>query len=118
MKTILLVDDDRIFRTLMVGYLDKLGFNVIELESGKAVIQLIQDYEIEAILLDLVMADQEGLETIVQLARLNRCPKVIAVSSHPDYLELATFLGADDSLIKPVRIEMLKMALEKLEIIA
>ena len=117
-KNILLVDDDLMFRALINRQLTILGFDTLELESGKQVVPWVNEHEIEAIVLDLMMDEQEGMETLTQLMALIDRPKVIVVSSNPDYLDIAMSIGADDKLIKPVRYEMLEMTLRKLVITA
>jgi DNA-binding response OmpR family regulator len=67
------------------------------------------------------MPDQEGIETILQLKRRERAPKVIAISgggrrAGQDFLEWARHLGADATLPKPFRtseiIELARVLLE------
>lgn len=118
MKNILVVDDTLMFRTIMKRYLSQLGFNVLELESGKNIIKLISHAAVEAIILDIMMDEQEGIETITQLNELPMHPTIIAVSSESDYLDVATVLGAEAALTKPVSLEDLASVLYKLGITA
>lgn len=118
MKNILVVDDTLMFRTIMKRYLSQLGFNVLELESGKNIIKLISHAAVEAIILDIMMDEQEGIETITQLNKLPMHPTIIAVSSESDYLDVATVLGAEAALTKPVSLEDLASVLYKLGITA
>src|SRR3546814_15069762 len=68
------------------------------------------------------MPDQEGIETILQLKRRERAPKVIAISGGgrrggQDFLEWARHLGADATLPTPFRtselIELARVLLDK-----
>jgi len=118
MRTVLVVDDASMFRTIMKRHLNQLGFEVLELESGKDVVKWVNSHEIEAIILDIIMDDQEGLETITQLMELPKRPKIIATSSNEMYLRIATALGADASLAKPVPFDSLKDVLIKLAIVS
>lgn len=102
MKSILVVDDDAIFRAIMKRYLNQQGFNVLELDSGEDVIQLISTHEIEAIILDIIMDKHEGMETIIELTKLPKRPKIIAVSSNTLYLGYAIDFGVEAALTKPV----------------
>lgn len=118
MKTILVVDDTAMFRSIMKRHLNQLGFNVLELESGKNVRNLISSETVEAIILDIMMDEQEGIETINQLRQLPTRPIIIAVSSDPLYLDFAASLGAEAALIKPVSLQNLAGVFERLGITA
>jgi len=117
MKTILVVDDTRMFRTIMSRYLTQLGIGVVELDSGIGVKERVTSQDIDAIILDIVMDKCEGIETIIELFKLPKRPKIIAVSSNPTYLGFAKDLGVEATLIKPIAKEQLEAQLRQLEII-
>jgi two-component system response regulator ResD len=102
MKTVIVADDDPIFRNLMSHYLSRKDFNVVEDVSGKNVRKHILEYKPIACFIDIVMAEKEGLETIAELRDLPVKPILIAVSSDSQYLEWATDLGANFVLLKPI----------------
>lgn len=116
MKAILVADDDPLFRAIMKRHLDQMGFEVIENASGKGVIAQIRRHHPVACLIDLVMDEKEGIETIGEIAELTSRPKVVAVSSNATYLDLATDLGADASLLKPIAPDRLRSTLDQLGI--
>lgn len=117
MSFILVADDDAMFRTIMKRHLDQMGFEVIENESGKGVIAQIQQHKPLACLIDMVMDEQEGIETLLEIAKLAGRPKVIAVSSNPHYLSYASDLGADTVLLKPISPETLRSTLNRLGVV-
>lgn len=117
MTTILVVDDTSIFRAIMKRYLNKLGFDVLELDSGKGVAKLLKIHQIEAIILDIIMDEQEGIETILELRNMPNRPKIIAVSSNEDYLQFAWDFGANATLTKPVALDNLTGVLRNLAIL-
>jgi CheY-like chemotaxis protein len=116
MSFILVADDDLIFRTIMKHHLNQMGFEVIENESGIGVVAQIGQHHPVACLIDLVMDGKEGIETIGEILELAHRPKVVAVSSNVTYLEFATVLGADASLLKPFLPDKLKSTLNQLGI--
>ena len=65
-------------------------------------------------LIGLVMADREGIETIIDLRSMENLPRLIATSSNPTYLGVTTRLGADATLTKPISRERLQAALKAL----
>ncbi len=111
MQTVLVVDDDEVFRAIMRRNLEKLGYSVAENNSGVGVLQQIQELNPIACLLDIVMDKKEGLETICELVTVSPRPKIIATSSNSFYLECAVDLGADAQLKKPITPEALSVVL-------
>ena len=78
-----------------------------------------QAHAITLVLTDLLMPEQEGLETIQQLRTIQPIPKIIAVSGggqtgQLDFLRVATVFGADRTLQKPVRARDLLTAVQSL----
>ena len=116
MSTLIVADDDALFRHFIGRQLNRLGFQVIETDSGKDVIALIREHAPTACLIDIVMDEKEGIETIIEIGQLSPRPKVIAVSSNPLYLAFAADIGADDTLTKPVTPEALGRVLARLGI--
>lgn len=114
LKTILVVDDDPIFRGHMTLLLTELGYRVIESSSGVGVTELVAREKPVACLIDLIMAEREGVETILELRSLPDCPKLIATSSNPIYLSMVEYMGVDATLCKPVGQERLQAALKQL----
>lgn len=114
MRSIIVVDDDEIFRAIMKRHLTRMGFDVIEEASGTHVLAQIRQHHPAACLIDLMMDGKEGIETITEIGDLTDKPSVIAVSSNPAYLELVQGLGADATLTKPVSPDVLQATLEKL----
>lgn len=111
MRSVIVVDDDAMFRTIMRRHLSQMGFQVIESASGKGVVEQIKVHAPVACLIDLVMDEKEGIETILEIGRL-RCPtKVVAVSSNGKFLGFAAGLGADATLLKPVSPDVLRTTL-------
>lgn len=116
MNTILVADDDALFRAIMKRHLTQMGLAVVEASSGKNVLELIRQHQPVACLIDLIMDEQEGLETITEIADLTPRPRVIAVSSNGAYLPWAEDLGADAILHKPIAPDTLKATLAHLGI--
>lgn len=117
MPTALVVDDDRMFRAIMKRHITNLGFVVLEKESGVGVKDIILAETPEFCLIDIVMKDKEGIETIIELAKCDNRPKIIAVSSQDFYLDAASELGADGILLKPVTPEHLKNKLQEIGVL-
>lgn len=102
MSSILIADDDEIYQTLLKRHLERMGFHVLVESSGKFVISRIRHDRPVACLIDIVMDEKEGIETITEIADMPNKPKIVAISSHREYLDWAKQLGADDCLMKPI----------------
>ncbi|MCP5277745.1 MAG: response regulator [Thiobacillus sp.] len=116
MKTVLVVDDDPIFRMVMKRHLREMGFAVVENDSGEGVVEQVAQFRPLACLIDIFMDKKEGLSTIRDIYRLADKPKVIAVSADPMYLDMSRDLGADASLRKPIPFDVLQSVLTQLEV--
>jgi hypothetical protein len=103
--TILVVDDDESVRHLLKHYLTSGGYAVVEAANGRqAVEQLKQEPVVDLIVTDLVMPEQEGLETIQILHKDHPAVKVIAISGAfgGGFLQAAAKFGAHAALGKPI----------------
>ena len=70
-KTVLVIDDDRDIREVAKTSLELVGgFMVILADSGKSGVDLAQQARPDAIILDLMMPDLDGQQTLVQLKQL------------------------------------------------
>jgi two-component system chemotaxis response regulator CheY len=114
MKQILLVDDNGPLRGAASRFLVNEGFRVTEAENGDVALRLFRQSRPDLIVLDLVMPDREGLETIRELRRLDPQVPIIAMSGAgagvgraKDYLHSASMLGATRTLAKPFALSKL-----------
>ena len=104
--TLLVVDDNKINRDVLVKRLSTEGYTVMSAESGRAALDVVEEQEIALILLDLVMPDMNGIEVLDEL-RLQydglRLP-VLMVSADTDTPQMVAALdqGANDYITKPV----------------
>lgn len=100
---ILVVDDEDAIRDLIVTILSTAGYDVASAPNGRAAVQKLAEAPFHAVVTDLVMPEQEGIETIQLLRREFPGIKVIAVSGAFDgqCLRVAQLLGAHSTLQKP-----------------
>jgi CheY-like chemotaxis protein len=106
MATILLVEDDHSLRKMLCIVLKRMGHQVIEGSNGKEAVQIYHAHQVDLILMDLIMPEKEGIETIVELGKCRPVPKIIAMSGgnrmQPGgLLSMAQQLGACATLTKP-----------------
>ena len=118
MSRILLVEDDASFRESMYKVLTRAGHDVQEADNGRVALQQLHDHPADVVITDIVMPEQEGLETIIRLRRTNPHVKVIAISgggsiNAVDYLRTAKKLGALATLAKPFSRQEILTAIEQ-----
>jgi len=121
MTSILLMDDEEQFRSMLGESLSRAGYEVTEARDGREGIRLYRDHPCDLIVTDLIMPEKEGLETIVEFRRIYPEVKIIAMSGGSrhgsvDYLKMAKLFGAQQVLTKPFsRQEILEVISNVLE---
>jgi CheY-like chemotaxis protein len=114
MARILIADDDRVVRATMSYLLGTRGHDVVEAAGGREGLARIASEHFDLLIVDIFMPDMDGLETIKRV--LNHYPAlpILVVSGMtlrsgsgstgpPDFLAMATKLGAVQTLRKPFR---------------
>jgi DNA-binding NtrC family response regulator len=112
---VLLVDDEPHFVKLLAERLVGRGSNVDTAGGGSEAIDKAQDEPFDAIVLDLLMPDMDGLETLNQLKELNPDLQVILLTGHGtiDQGVEAMKLGAMDFVEKPADFQELLEKIKK-----
>ena len=102
--TILVVDDDPAIRSFLGRVLSGAGYRVLGAKDGKEAVQHVNISEVDLMITDLIMPEQEGLETIQILHRRRPGLKIIAISGKfgGQFLRVAELFGAQATLTKPV----------------
>ncbi len=118
---LLVVDDDMINREMMSRRLEHMGFDVVLAESGAQALELLADSAPDLILLDILMPEMDGFET---LERIKANPAwsflpVIMLTALDDAESTGRCIaaGAEDYAAKPFNATVLRArissALEK-----
>ena len=110
-QTILVVDDMPEIRELISCCCVPRGFRVFEASNGVEAMKVLQQEKVEIMLTDIVMPEQEGLETLMSAKNAYPNLKIIVMSGHDNYLQMARRLGADQILFKPFKMDHLFSAL-------
>ncbi len=93
MHTVLVVEDDRALRTLMVRTLSEKGYRAVEARDGiEALEKLASDSEIELVVTDIVMPRMNGVELAQQLAASARARLLFVSAYGKEYTELPASL--------------------------
>ena len=110
--TVLVVDDDEAIREVLRWMLESGGYRVLEAGDGRQALAKVRSEDIDLVLTDLIMPEQEGVETIQVIRRKWPSIKVIAMSGAfgGEFLRIAKMLGAHGTLQKPLRAELVLRA--------
>ena len=112
MARILVVDDDAAVQMTVRLVLERAGHSVVTADNGRNGLALCQTGEFDLLFLDIFMPGMDGFETMRMARRQQPQLPIIVISgrpispdadSTPDFLTLATKLGAVSSLQKPFR---------------
>jgi DNA-binding response OmpR family regulator len=103
---VLVVDDDPGMIEFARDALMAEGFEVISASNGEQGLRLIKSDPVDLIIIDILMPVKDGLETIMELRKAQKVPKVIAMSGGGSFhlanaLTWAEKLGAQSTLRKP-----------------
>ena len=104
MYNILVVDDDKEIVGAIEIYLKKEGYNIIKAYNGNEAIQKMKENEddIHLIILDIMMPEKDGLETLEEIRKTNGVPVILLSAKSEDYDKIGGLnLGADDYITKP-----------------
>ena len=112
MAKILIVDDDSAVQAAIRILLERAGHNVVVASDGRKGLAIFEAGDFDLLFLDIFMPGMDGLETMRLIHQKQPLIPIIVISgnpvtwdpgSGPDFLAMATKLGAVCSLQKPFK---------------
>src|SRR6266566_3381655 len=115
-ETILIVDDDPVQRRLIESMARRFGYDAVAVEGGDAALKLLlsgNGPRVDAVVLDLVMPDLDGLGVLAEMREAGLNVPVIVQTAHGgiDNVISAMRAGAVDFVVKPAGAERLQVSL-------
>jgi two-component system KDP operon response regulator KdpE len=99
---ILVVDDEERIVNFLRSKLEASGYDVLTAANGMEALGLAQSENPDLVLLDLLMPQMDGLQTLKELRRFSPVPVIILTAKGADADKIKGLrLGADDYLAKP-----------------
>lgn len=115
-RSILIIDDNEPLRIFLRRVLEEAGYLVSEASNGQDGLRQFRQSPTALVITDLFMPGKDGLEVTMALRHESPTVKIIVLtgaSGEPDFLDIATRLGAHRTMKKPVTIVELLQAVEQ-----
>jgi PAS domain S-box-containing protein len=110
-ETILIVDDEPTNIEAVKELLEALGYKILTAQSGKKAIEIYKKHlgKIQLVILDMIMPEMNGKETLVKLMEIDKNVRILLSSGYSINSEAKTILelGCRGFIQKPFRIEEL-----------
>lgn len=102
MYNILVVDDDKEIVNAIEIYLSQEGYNIIKAYDGEEALEKLKENEIHLIILDIMMPNKDGIETLQEIRKDKTIPVIMLSAKSEDYDKISGLnTGADDYVTKP-----------------
>jgi two-component system OmpR family response regulator len=100
---IVVVDDDPDIRDMLTNYLESENFRITAVADGNAMSRVLGEKAVDLIILDMRLADEDGLDVMRQLGSPPEAPVIIVTGHRRDEADrvVGLELGADDYITKP-----------------
>jgi len=118
MTRILMITADTQLCATLRAILERAHYEVVAVQNGREGLERYQEAAAAVIIVDMLLPEQEGLETIITLRRVDPQVKLIALSGsgqmgRRDVLRFTALLGVQRTLQQPVRLpELIEAVLD------
>ena len=104
MFKILVVEDNKNMRKLMVTYLKRNNYETMEAEDGEKALEIMENNHVDLIISDIMMPNMDGYELTKELRNANYMLPILFVTAKDsiDDKREGFLLGVDDYMVKPV----------------
>ena len=112
-KSLIIVDDDNPFRDRLSRAMEKKGFQVFQAEGVQKGIQIVKEKKPGFAVIDLRLADGNGIEVVKQIQTINDTSRIIMLTGYGNIPTAVAAIkeGAIDYLAKPADADDVEKAL-------
>ena len=101
-EMILVVDDEKDIRDLIGIHLEREGYIVTKANNGMKGLEIINHFQIDLVILDIMMPEMDGIETCTNIRKNNNMPIIMLSAKNEDVDKIVGLTtGADDYVSKP-----------------
>jgi DNA-binding NtrC family response regulator len=117
---ILVIDDDRFVRNVIVSILDRCGYSWLSAPDGESAMKLMKQRKFRLVITDIFMPGMDGLELIMKYTRSNPEALILAISGGGKFtephetLKPARVLGSHRTLAKPFDLDDFVLVLKEM----
>jgi len=104
MFKILVVEDNKNLLVLMRSRLEQSGYEVLRAENGQQALRVLESFQVDLIISDIMMPHMDGFELIESLREANLNMPILIVTAKEGFedKERGFRLGTDDYMVKPI----------------
>jgi two-component system response regulator MtrA len=118
-KRVLVVDDDAEMRHLFGLLLSGQGCQVVSCATGTEALSLYRKSPFDVVVIELLMAEHDGFETLMKLKREPSSPRIMVTTrsswtAADIFFKMAKQLGANETLAKPFAADQFIQTVQKL----
>ena len=102
MYKILICDDDKDIVSALRIYLNAEGYQTLCANNGDECLELMRNHEVNLVILDIMMPQKNGIETLSELRSYSNVPVIMLSAKSEDIDKISGLnIGADDYITKP-----------------
>jgi CheY-like chemotaxis protein len=117
--TVLIADDEPLNQLLLAKISEQLGYSIVIAGDGEEAVQKFKEHHPDLVLMDIMMPRLNGLEATAAIKQLSseQWVPVIMLSALSDQTNIVAAIkaGAEDYLVKPLQVDVLKAKLAHYE---
>ena len=119
MAVIVVVDDDPTIQMIAAELLRQGDHAVVAATDGDEALRVLAAMKVDLVVMDMLMPNKDGLETIIEARGLYPDLRILAISSGGrvgvgDLLRMARLLGANETYVKPLRLDTFSATVDRM----
>ena len=119
MAVIVVVDDDPTIQMIAAELLRQGDHAVVAASDGDEALRILAAMKVDLVVMDMLMPNKDGLETIIEARGLYPDLRILAISSGGrvgvgDLLRMARLFGANETYVKPLRLETFAATIDRM----
>ena len=112
---ILVVEDDKMIREGVCGFLSEFGYDTIEAEDGREALSKFEEQDVNLVILDIRIPFINGLEVLKEIRKKSKLPVLMLTAFGDEEYKIEAFSSLADGYIeKPFSLHVLKVRIDSL----